>query len=53
LGKEFPDAKLVEVTHTSPLERFRERIAMVENKITTWDEQSFLQNVTQNFSLKK
>jgi signal peptide peptidase SppA len=53
LGKEFPDAKLVEVTQTSALERFRERIAMVENKITTWDEQSFLQNVTQNFSLKK
>lgn len=53
LAKDFPDAKLVEVTTSTPLEKFRERVALVQNKITSFDEQGFLQQITQNFSLKK
>jgi len=50
LAKEFPDAKLIEVTKTSALERIRERLSIIEG-ISSWNERTFLKNTTEAFAL--
>jgi len=53
LKKDFPDATLEEVTTSTRMEKFRERFALMESRITSFDERGLLRKVIENFPLKK
>lgn len=52
LAREFPDAKLVEVTKTSFAERVRERMALGASLAESWDGGALLKKVTMEYGKK-
>jgi len=53
LKKDFPDATLQEVTTSTVMEKFRERFALMESRISSYDEQGLVKQIVKNFPLKK
>jgi len=53
LKKDFPDATLEEVTTSTAMEKFRERFALMESRISSFDEEGLVKQIVKNFPLKK